>query len=184
MYADTLHLYADDTVIFSNSPSLFQAVEETSLYGLKLVLNAQKTKLMFFTRARSHPEKVSVLISGGTPIEKVSSYKYLTTCNLLKRHDHASLRFFTNAKSLTHHCTLYQMVGWTSLYMRRELHLYVFIYKAHLGKLLLYTQSTMWLLLKVPRAVPELGKTAFSQCAAEAWNSLQGVLQLDVPVPL
>ena len=108
------------------------------------------------------------------------------------------MRFITNAKSLTHHCTLYQIVGWTSLYMCRKIHLYVFIYKALLGKLPLYpwslvsfttssyhTQSARWLLLiKVPRTFTVLGKTAFSSCAPEAWNSLQSMLHLDMLVPL
>lgn len=86
MQPDKLHLSADDTVIYANAPSLIQAVEElqtafksllTSLYGLKLILTAQKTKLITFTRARSQPEMVSILTSGGTPIEKVLFYKYL-----------------------------------------------------------------------------------------------------------
>uniref|UniRef100_A0A8C7F2I1 K Homology domain-containing protein n=1 Tax=Oncorhynchus kisutch TaxID=8019 RepID=A0A8C7F2I1_ONCKI len=70
-------------------------------------------------------------------------YMHATT-SFLQRLDsvyHASLRFITNAKTLTHHCTLYQMVGWTSLYMRRKIHLYVFIYKALLGKFPLQIKS-------------------------------------------
>ena len=55
--------------------------------------------------------------------------------SILRRLDsvyHASLRFITNAKSLTHHCILYEMVGWTSLTIRRKQHWYIFIYKAML----------------------------------------------------
>ena len=67
-------------------PSLFQAVEEfqtafqsmqASLYGLKLVLNVQKTTFMTFARARTQPEKVSIVTSGGLSNEKVTSEKYL-----------------------------------------------------------------------------------------------------------
>ena len=74
------HLYADDTVIYSCAPSLVKAVEElqtafqslqASIYGLNLVLNAQRTKFMTFTRARPLPEKVSIVTYGGISIEKV-----------------------------------------------------------------------------------------------------------------
>ena len=107
------------------------------------------------------------------------------------------LHFITNSKSLTHHCTLYQMVGWASLYMLRKIHLYVFIYKALLCKLPLYlcslvsfttssyhTRSARWLLLKVHRSFTVLGKTAFSSCARVAWNSLESILHLDILLPL
>ena len=88
--------------------------------------------------------------------------------------------------------TLYEMVGWTSLYMRGQLHFYVFIYKMFPGKLPLYIGtllsyqmlSARWLILKVPRAVTELGDSAFSYCAREEWNSLQSTLHLYVLVPL
>ena len=120
--------------------------------------------------------------------------------SILQRLDsvyHASLWIITYAKSLTHHCTLYQMVGWTSLYMCRKRHLYVFINKALLGKLPLYpcslvsfttssyhTRSASWLLLKVPRTFTVWGKNAFSSCAPDAWNNLQSMLHLDMLVPL
>lgn len=74
---------------------------------------------------------------------------------------------------------------------------YVFIYKTLLGKLPLYLGtlllfttsiyqmlSARWLILKVPKAVTELGKSAFSYCAWEEWNSLQNTLHLYVLVPL
>lgn len=50
-----LHLYADETVIYSVAPSLNQAINDlqlafqqhqVSLHGLKLVLNTKKTKFM------------------------------------------------------------------------------------------------------------------------------------------
>ena len=44
----------------------------------------------------------------------------------------------SNPKSLTHHCILYQLVGWSSLSRHRQQHWYIFIYKAILGKLPLY----------------------------------------------
>ena len=73
-----LHLYADDTVIYSCAPSLVQAVDELQtafqslqapLYDLKLVLNLQKTKFMTFTRARTQP-MVSIAHLVAYPLKK------------------------------------------------------------------------------------------------------------------
>ena len=47
---------------------------------------------------------------------------------------HSALRFITEEAYNTHHCTLYEKVGWISLSARRDLHLFLFIYKALLGK--------------------------------------------------
>ncbi len=87
---------------------------------------------------------------------------------------HASLCLITNAKSRTHHCILYEMVGWTSLAICRKQHWYIFIYKAMLGKLPAYLctllclcsgnyqlRSSKCLLFNIPRVCTELGKTAF-----------------------
>ena len=46
---------------------------------------------------------------------------------------HASLRFITNCKALTHHCELHSRVGWPALTTRRLCHWYTFIYKVILG---------------------------------------------------
>ena len=51
---------------------------------------------------------------------------------------HSALRFVTNCKVLTHHCTLYAKAGLPSLTGRRLSHWYIFIYKAMLGKLPTY----------------------------------------------
>ncbi len=48
---------------------------------------------------------------------------------------HAALRFVTSASSRTHHCILYELVGWSSLFQRRKVHMLLFIAKALLGKL-------------------------------------------------
>lgn len=109
---------------------------------------------------------------------------------------HASLRFITNANPLTHHCALYQLVGWSSLYLRRKFHFLLFVYKALIGKLPPYlggllsfrenhqqTRSTGWLQLKAPRARTELGKTSFSFHAPESWNNIQKALHLELLVP-
>ncbi len=81
----TLHLYADDTVIYSCAATLVHAVEhlqnaffvmQNTLHELKLVLNADKTKLMLFTNSKSSAN-VPVYTANGKEIEVVKSYKYL-----------------------------------------------------------------------------------------------------------
>ena len=54
---------------------------------------------------------------------------------------HSALRFVTNCKALTHHCTLYARAGLPSLTVRRLSHWYMFIYKAMLDKLPSYICS-------------------------------------------
>ncbi len=48
---------------------------------------------------------------------------------------HGALRFISDCKSSTHHCLLYNRVGWSSLLIRRKMHWYLIIYKAILGML-------------------------------------------------
>ena len=105
---------------------------------------------------------------------------------------HSALRFITGDRYLTHHCILYEKVGWPSLEVRREQHCLLFIYKALCGKLPLYltsllklctsgynTRSQTQLRLHIPRMKCELGKTAFSFYAPDRWNRLQESLKLD-----
>lgn len=208
----TFHFYADDTVLYCCAASLALAVEhlqnafvvvQDKLHELKLVLNADKTKLMLFTTSKARLQNVPVVVTvDGKEIEVVNSYKYLGiliddslnfkphVLNLVKKlrlklgfyfrnklcfsfnvkkrlvaatflpvldygdllymHAsaqclhmvdtayHASLRFITNCKALTHHCELYSRVGWPPLATRRLLHWYTFIYKAILGLLPYY----------------------------------------------
>ena len=56
---------------------------------------------------------------------------------------HSALRLITEEAYGTHHCTLYEKVGWTSLSARRDLHLFLLIYKAFLGKLPTYISSLL-----------------------------------------
>lgn len=79
------HLYADDTILYTSAMSLKEGIHnlqsafsqvQKSLVGLKLVLNAKKTKLMVFTRSHSLID-FTILTQSGTPIERVTSYKYL-----------------------------------------------------------------------------------------------------------
>ncbi len=48
---------------------------------------------------------------------------------------HASLRFVTKSSFRTHHCSLYESVGWLSLHNRRLEHWHIFLFKAILYKL-------------------------------------------------
>lgn len=85
-----VHLYADDTIIYSVASSLTRAVNESQtafqqlqalLYRLKLVINAKKNKqnnLMIFSRARSQTSDNSDIHPwGGMTMESVSSFKCL-----------------------------------------------------------------------------------------------------------
>uniref|UniRef100_A0A8C6KGR8 Reverse transcriptase domain-containing protein n=1 Tax=Nothobranchius furzeri TaxID=105023 RepID=A0A8C6KGR8_NOTFU len=195
-----IHFYADDTIIYCFGTSLSQVVEslqkafdlvQHSLHQLKLTLNAEKTKLTFFTN-RQIPNIVPKLITlEGKVIEMVHEYKYLgvwidnsltfkshidklvkklklklglyfrnklcfsfygkkqlvtttflsvldfgdliymnASLTVLQKLDsvyHASLRFITNCRAITHHCELYSRVKWPSLAIRRQNHWYVFI---------------------------------------------------------
>ncbi len=83
----SFHLYADDMVIYSSAPTLHQAVShlqsefdavQHTLSDLKLVLNAEKSKLMMFTKRKSaHSNSSSITTLQGLEIEVVSKYKYL-----------------------------------------------------------------------------------------------------------
>lgn len=256
-----LHFYADDTVIYCYGSSLTQAIEtlqkafvafQHSLIQLKLVLNADKTKLMLFSKSKKVPEPIPVVSTlEGNVIEIVHEYKYLgvwiddsftfkphierlvkklrlklrfffrnkqcfsfavkkrlvtaTFLSVLDYGDilymnassscllmldtmyHASLRFITNCRYLTHHCDLYLRVNWPSLAIRRQGHWYTFIYKAMLGLLPPYIctlvtrtnsgsyslRSNDQLLLSVPLVRTELGKKAFVHSAPFSWNLLQ-----------
>ncbi len=44
-------------------------------------------------------------------------------------------RFISDCKPSTHHCILYNRVGWSSLLIRRKMHWHLIIYKAILGML-------------------------------------------------
>lgn len=82
-----LHFYADDTVIYSCGSTLVQAIDslqkafsavQHSLLQLKLFLNADKTKLMLFSKSRRRAQTIpSVTTLEGNKIELVHTYKYL-----------------------------------------------------------------------------------------------------------
>ncbi|KAF7662663.1 hypothetical protein LDENG_00230700 [Lucifuga dentata] len=82
------HFYADDTVIYSFAPTPAKALQylqfafdrvQEQLNHLQLVLNADKTKLMFFTNSGAARSTLSaqIVTMNGNQIELVSTFKYL-----------------------------------------------------------------------------------------------------------
>ncbi|CDQ92719.1 unnamed protein product [Oncorhynchus mykiss] len=82
-----IHLYADDTILYTSGPSLdtvlsnlqtsFNAIQH-SFRGLQLLLNASKTKCMLFNRSLPAPARpTSITTLDGADLEYVDIYKYL-----------------------------------------------------------------------------------------------------------
>ena len=120
-----------------------------------------------------------------------------TTLKTLDSVYHSALRFITGDSYSTHHCILYNKVGWPSLATRRDQHWFLFIYKALIGSLPTYlnsllewntirysTRSQDYLMLKPPFAYTEFGKAAFKCGASHTWNTLQTSLKYSSLVPL
>lgn len=82
-----LHFYADDTVIYCSASTPKQAlcqvqnafnIVQSNMCDLKLVLNAAKTKLMMFSKAKPKVLNLPPIPTlQGTEIESVLQYKYL-----------------------------------------------------------------------------------------------------------
>uniref|UniRef100_A0A669EJS2 Reverse transcriptase domain-containing protein n=1 Tax=Oreochromis niloticus TaxID=8128 RepID=A0A669EJS2_ORENI len=83
----SMHFYADDTVIYSFGTNLEKAIQslqkafdvvQHTLLDLKLVLNADKTKLMLFSNMKNSSQTVPVVSTlEGDLIEVVHTCKYL-----------------------------------------------------------------------------------------------------------
>jgi hypothetical protein len=80
-----IHLYADDTVLYSAGPSpnvVLNALQQSFLSvqqafsSLNLVLNTSKTKAMWFGK-RNAPLATGVITTEGLELEVVTSYKYM-----------------------------------------------------------------------------------------------------------
>ncbi len=107
---------------------------------------------------------------------------------------HASLRFVTKSSFRTHHCSLYESVGWLSLHNRRLEHWYIFLFKAILYKLPSYLCSLLTLkvttskcnlrsygqiMYDIPQTITVVGESAFKVFAPLSWYKLQNHLKLD-----
>lgn len=166
-----------------------------------------RLKLGFYFRNKacfSFEAKKALVSATFLPVLDYGDILYMhASCSLLRMLDtvyHGALRFITNSKSLTHHCNLYQKVGWPSLSFRRLTHWYSFIYKAILYKLPLYlctlltqqissrynlrSQDQNLILLTLPKVRTEFGRNAFSYAAPSSWNQLQKDLQLSSLITL
>ena len=81
-----IHLYADDTIVYTSGPSLdtvltnlqtsFNAIQ-LSFRGLQLLLNASKTKCMLFNRSLPAPARPSSITTLGGSDLYVDNYKFL-----------------------------------------------------------------------------------------------------------
>ena len=82
-----IHLYADDTILYTSCPSLdtvltnlqtsFNTIQH-SFRGLQLLLNARRTKCMLFNRSLPAPASpTSITTLDGSDLEYVDNYKYL-----------------------------------------------------------------------------------------------------------
>lgn len=110
---------------------------------------------------------------------------------------HSALRFITGANYTTHHCNLYSLSGRHPLAVRRQLHWFIFIYKAVIGLLPSYLsvfslssnnrynlRSNSVILFNVPAVRTNLGKIAFKYNAPATWNELQKQLKLNMFIPI
>ena len=127
-------------------------------------------------------------------------YMHTTSAQVLKALNtiyHSALRFITGDSFRTHHCILYEKVGWPSMSARREYHCLLFIYKALLNTLPPYlcklvsfrkcskhTRSQGILTLEVPFARTDLGDNAFICYAPRMWKEVQNTLKLESLVSL
>ena len=104
-----------------------------------------------------------------------------TTLHSLDSVYHSVLRYITGTRYSTHHCELYEMVGWPSLSVRRQIHWIIFVYKAIIGQLPSYLsaflstikswynlRSSSSILLDVPIVRSVYGQAAISYCVPYA----------------
>uniref|UniRef100_A0A8C6V4C6 Reverse transcriptase domain-containing protein n=1 Tax=Neogobius melanostomus TaxID=47308 RepID=A0A8C6V4C6_9GOBI len=163
-----------------------------------------KSKLSFYYRNKSciplNYRKEIVQATFLSVLDYGDTVYMHTSLSVLKPLDavyHSAIRFITGDKYRTHHCLLYDKVGWSSLTNRREQHCILFIYKGLVGRLPDYlacelnyssssynTRSHDCLVLKNGLVKSDTGKRGFSYYAAHKWNELQRLLQLNSLVPL
>lgn len=74
-------------------------------------------------------------------VEVLYMHASFQSLKLLDTVYHGALRFITNFRALTHHCSLYERVGWSALSTCRLNHWHILIYKAILGLLPPYLQT-------------------------------------------
>lgn len=97
--------------------------------------------------------------------------------------------FITGDQFCTHHCDLYQKVGWPSLVMQNTTLPSVHLQSAHAKTTILPHRSTKqltrpqeWLTLEMYCVATNLSKTDFSFYVPHTRNTFQNTLQLDTLV--
>ena len=124
----------------------------------------------------------------------MSLYK-IASNTLLSKFDtvnHSAIRFVTKAPNTTPHCELNDLVGWSSLHIRCQIHWLQVIYKSLLGKSPPYlsslvtiatatrrTRSSRYISLVIPKANSSFGCLSFQFSAANDWNELQKSQKLE-----
>ncbi|CDR14907.1 unnamed protein product [Oncorhynchus mykiss] len=102
-------------------------------------------------------------------------------------------RFVTKAPYTTHHCDLYALVGWSSLYIRHQTHWLQSLlgkappYLSSLVTIATPTRSThysRYISLVSPKANSSFGLLSFQFSAANDWNELQKSLKLETHISL
>ena len=74
---------------------------------------------------------ILLILDFGDVVYKITS---ITLLNKLDAIYHSAIHFVTKAPYTTHHCDLYDLVGWPSLHTRHQTHWLQVIYKSLLGK--------------------------------------------------
>jgi hypothetical protein len=110
---------------------------------------------------------------------------------------HSAIRFVTKALYTTHHCDLYALIGWPSLYISRQTHWLQVIYKSLLGKAPPYlsslvtiaaptcsTHSNRYISLVIAKSNSSFGHLSLQFSAANDWNELQKSLKLETHISI
>ncbi len=176
-------------------------VDDALSFSSHITQLKKKLKIKFYFRNKfcfSFNVRKKLVTSTFLPVLDYGDVVYqFTPSYLLSSLDavyHGALRFISDCKPSTHHCILYNRVGWPSLLTRRKMHWYLIIYKAILGMLPSYLcclikqkavekyflLSQNYYTLSVPFVRSELGKKAFMFAAPSDWNHLQSNLKLKV----
>ena len=168
------------------------------------LLKKLKLNLGFFFRNRacfSFKARKRIGVATFLPLLDYGDVVYMNasahSLQLLDAAYHGALRFITDCKPLTHHCTVYSITNWSSLSMRWTTHWYLFIYKSIIRLLTSYVSTYLtwkqsdrslrspdFILFAIQSVRTELGKKAYSYAAPATWSMLQQRLKLYSFIPL
>ncbi len=103
-------------------------------------LYRHRTNFPLFSRKRVIEAVFLSVLDYGDVIYRNASASTLAALNPIY---YSAIRFITGDSYLTHHCVLYENVGWAPLALRRDRHWLLFIYKALIGKMPSYITSLL-----------------------------------------